>query len=380
MNRKFFYIRILIILLFSACVNSSESHSVQSDNNSEYIPVSYNLDEVDVNDRKAVMYALQKTYREVARKVLPGVVEIIKQQIPHNYFSPWNYFGDDWPFSIPEQNNEPLEREYKKQGLGSGVIVSTIGNKHYVVTNNHVIGNADEISIRLHDGREYKAKITGKDSRTDLALAYFKTNDDIPVVNLGNSGGALVNLEGELIGINTWIASLTGGSDGIGFAIPVNNVKKATSDFIDHGEITYGCWPGVSITDISEAGFYDLAEDLKISGKSGALVLNIFKDSPADKSKLLPNDFILEVDNTDIKNSSHLTKVIGNISPGTMKKMTAIRYGDIQEVSVKPDARDDEKKIKENTYLWPGLLVTKPTKEIRGQVKISGNVNWISIL
>lgn len=394
----------------------------------------------DSGEREKIMYALQDTYREVAASVLPvvveiNVVEVIKQQIPR-YYSPWDFDFNSpfspFPYGNPDGgggNNNPLEREFKKQGLGSGVIVRQVGNKHYVVTNNHVVGNADEISVRLYDGREFEGKIVGKDDRIDLALVYFESNDEIPVIDLGdsdglmvgdivfavgnplgfestltqgiisalarqaergsrisdftdyiqtdaainpgNSGGALVNLAGDLIGINTWIASQSGGSVGIGFAIPVNNVKKAINDFIEKGRITYG-WMGVSIADVYDA-FSDIAEDLKIKNKSGALVLHLFKDSPADKAGVLPGDLIIKVDDQPILDSGHLTRVVGNLIPGTTKKITLIRYGFEKTVTIRFDARDEEKTIQENTKLWPGLLTGKITEQIRRNLNIKGD-------
>jgi Do/DeqQ family serine protease len=394
-------------------------------------------------DRRMVMEALQGTYREVAAHVLPAVVEInvvevIKQQIPQNNFSPWNFFGDNWPFGFNpngQEQSEPREREFKKQGLGSGVIVSAEGDKHFVISNNHVVGNATEIGIRLYDGREFEGKIVGKDTRTDLALVYFESKDDIPVLDLadseellvgdivfavgnpfgfestvtqgiisalgrraeggniaadftdyiqtdaainpGNSGGALVDLDGRLIGINTWIASRTGGSDGIGFAIPVNVVKKAISDFIDTGRIQYG-WLGVTISDVSEARFYEMADELKIADKSGALVLNVFKNSPADKSGLKPGDFITKVGTANIKDGNNLIHVIGNLPPGAIRAITVVRYGEEKELSVEFGLRDDKNAANPDN-MWPGLFVQNLTDDIRKQLNTPDDVKGVLV-
>jgi serine protease Do len=374
-----------------------------------------------------------------------NVVEVITQKIPRPLFSPWDMFEDNWPFgpspfADPERrgdrNSEPLEREFRKQGLGSGVIVAEVDGTHYVVTNHHVVGNADEIGIRLHDGRQFEGAIVGKDPRTDLALVSFGTRESIPVltlgnsdnllvgdivfavgnplgfestvtqgiisalgrraevggnvadfndyiqtdapINPGNSGGALVNLDGELIGINTWIASRTGGSDGLGFAIPVNNVRKAVNDFITKGKITYG-WLGVSVGDVSEARFNSLAEDLAIEKKTGALVLNIITGSPADKAGLFPGDFITQVGDTPVRNAGHLTRIIGTLSPGTSEKLSVIRYRKETQVTVRLDVRDDITSGDGGERLWPGLLVQKITDDIRRQFNIPGGVRGVLI-
>ena len=239
-----------------------------------------------------------------------------------SFSNPFDFF-----FRGPRGNNEEGEkREYKRPGLGSGVIVKKDSNNVYVLTNNHVAGTADEIKVKLNDGREYDAKRIGNDPRTDLALIKFESSENIPVadlgnsehlevgdivlavgnpfgfestvtmgivsalgretlsgssiagftdyiqtdasINPGNSGGALVNLKGEIVGINTWIASQSGGSVGVGFAIPINNAKKAIEDFISTGKVVYG-WLGVSIGDADEKMFPDIRKSLDLGNKNG---------------------------------------------------------------------------------------------------------------
>jgi len=230
---------------------------------------------------------LQNSFRSVSEKVLPVVVMInvveVKKQAPERGDQPWFYYF----FGRPDEDGSQ-EREFRNRGLGSGVIVRKTGKTFYVLTNNHVVGTAEEISVQLHDRREFKAKLVGKDERKDLAVVSFEAEgEDIPLavlgdsnslhvgdwvlavgnpfglestvtagivsalgrrggpegnisdffqtdasINQGNSGGALVNLAGEVVGINTWITSPTGGSIGLGFAIPINNVKKAVEDII----------------------------------------------------------------------------------------------------------------------------------------------------
>jgi serine protease Do len=383
-----------------------------------------------LNTSDTAIYALQNKFREVAQTSLPAVVEInvveiIKQSTTGSPFAPWGLFGDSWPFRMPNQNNNgdeaPEEREFRKQGLGSGVLVRRDGRKYYAVTNNHVVGNADEISVKLYDGRSFEAKVVGTDSRTDLALLTFDSREELPLmdiadsenlmvgdivfavgnplgfestvtqgiisalgrhaeagssiadftdyiqtdasINPGNSGGALVNLEGELIGINTWIASRTGGSDGIGFAIPVNTVNKAVNDFITKGRIEYG-WLGVTIGNPPEEGmdFDDL---------SGAFVSNIFAGSPADKGGLVPGDLIISVDGEKVENSDQLQRMIGTLPPGRSIGVDIIRLGEEQSLTIRLDARKSEEEISEDGGLWPGITVIPIDNRIRMQLDLS---------
>ncbi len=376
------------------------------------------------------------SFSSVAKQVLPVVVEIntvevIEQTIP-SFSSPFDFF-----FGNPRgQNNEGEKREYKRPGLGSGVIVKKDGKSVYILTNNHVAGEADEIKVKLNDGREYDAKRVGNDPRTDLALIRFETSDNIPVaelgnsehlevgdlvlavgnpfgfestvtmgivsalgretmsgssiagftdyiqtdasINPGNSGGALVNLRGEIVGINTWIASQSGGSVGVGFAIPINNAKKAIDDFISTGKVVYG-WLGVSIGDADEKMYPEIRKSLAIGDKKGALVHNVFKDSPADKSGLMPGDFIVNVDNKPISDSGQLTKIVGKLHPGEKSIFTLIRDRKEITVNVKIEKRADEKEIQQNRALWPGLIITTLTDDIRKELDLGKDVKGVVI-
>ena len=375
--------------------------------------------------------SLQNAFRRVAQDVLPVVVQIntvqvITQEGPRNPFD--FFFGPD--------QGQDQEREFRRPGIGSGVLVRRDGNTVYVLTNNHVVGDANEITVTLADQREFAGEIVGKDARTDLALVRFETNEELPLarlgnsdslqvgdwvmavgnpfgfestvtagiisavgrraapgssisgftdyiqtdasINPGNSGGALVNLRGEIVGINTWIASRTGGSVGLGFAIPVNNARRAIEDFIEEGRIVYG-WLGVSIQDVNEDTLPQLAEDLDIEQGGGALVVNVHRDSPAAESGLRPGDYITMVDDTRIDDSVELTRVVGNIEPGRSVEFEFIRNGDERMVSVTLERRGTEEEVANANNLWPGMLTVGITEELRGQREIPNRVDGVIV-
>ncbi|RKX79889.1 MAG: serine protease [Spirochaetes bacterium] len=376
---------------------------------------------------------IQNTFRYVAEKVLPVVVEIevveIRRQIIPNTennedspFFPWN-FGPSDPEEIPE------DREFRNPGLGSGVIVKKAGNKNYVLTNNHVIGEADEIIITLHDGRKYTASLVGRDYRQDIALIVFEAEDDkIPVavlgdsdkvhigdwvlavgnpygldftvtagivsakdrkgpteisnyiqtdaaINQGNSGGALVNLKGELIGINTWIQTPTGGNIGLGFSIPVNNVKRIIEDFIEYGEARYG-WLGVSIAVPSSS----LAEEFDLIGKKGAFVYHIFLDSPAEVGGILPGDFIVSVGDKAIGSPDELIRIVGYLEPGKETEFRLLRSGKAITVKATIASRENRESIREmNEKLWPGITVLALTKDVKERIRLPAQQSGVLI-
>ena len=419
------------LLVFAQCIFSSPMKEEGSAS-----PQAAGTAEKRVPDTREQVYY---SFSSVAKKVLPVVVEIntvevVEQRIP-NFRNPFDFFFRSPPYGQEQRAGE--KGEFRRPGLGSGVIVRQDGKKIYVLTNNHVAGNAKEIKVRLNDGREFDANIIGNDPRTDLALIMFETSEKVPVavlgdsdelevgdlvlavgnpfgfestvtmgivsalgrrsiqssniagftdyiqtdasINPGNSGGALVNMKGEVVGINTWIASQSGGSVGVGFAIPVNNSKKAIDDFISTGSVVYG-WLGVSIGDVTGSGSDDLRKELGLGNRSGALVMNLFKKSPADKSGLMPGDFITRVDNTDIQDSTHLTRVVGTLSPGTTSRFNLVRDKKEISVNVKIEKRGDETEIQKNRDLWPGIIVTTLTDEIRKELKLESSVKGVVIV
>ncbi len=360
----------------------------------------------EVKASKTDLIDMQYTFRAVSEKVLPVVVEItttevIQQEMPEGY---------TWPFNFIEPDDEtgdeaPRIEEFESEGLGSGVIVGRDENTYYVLTNNHVIGQADSISVKLYKGESYTAEIVGRDERKDLAMVSFVNEADLDVavlgssdelrvgdwvlavgnplgyestvtagivsaigrngpsdnisdfiqtdasINQGNSGGALVNLDGEVVGINTWIATPNGVSIGLGFAIPVDNVKNAVDDFIESGEVKYG-WLGVSITNPDE----QTAIDLGIEAQKGALIYNLYEDSPADKAGLLPGDFIIKLNNTEISDYMQFTRLVGDVRAGARIEVKLIREGKIMNIPVTIGNRADRAELT-SLYgkIWPGL-------------------------
>ncbi|MDR1932092.1 MAG: Do family serine endopeptidase [Spirochaetales bacterium] len=383
------------------------------------VPTAYAQDA----DTEAIRHleSLQNSFRSISEKVRPSVVTInvssVRKQGQGEKNLPWFYYF----FGRPDEGNSP-EREFRNNGLGSGVILKRDGSVYYVLTNNHVVGKADEINIHLLDGRQFKTTLVGKDDRKDLAVISFESAEDIPVailgdsnslhvgdwvlavgspfglestvtagivsalgrrggpegnisdfiqtdasINQGNSGGALVNLAGDLVGINTWITSPTGGSIGLGFAIPINNVKRAVDELIVQGAVQYG-WLGVSISSLSS----EMAPNLKLPDSRGAFVYHVFKGSPADKGGILPGDFITVLDNQKIGSSDDLVQKIADLAVGYKANFTLIRQGREIKASVTIMARDTQQTISEQSKnLWPGLTVIPLTDAIRKELEIS---------
>jgi len=373
---------------------------------------------------------IQSAFHLVARKVIPAVVEVKVVDVVKApaFQSPFDFF-----FGNPNDKTKPQQKEYKQYGLGSGIIVQRNGDKVYVLTNYHVAGEAQEINITLSDKREFKAKLVGADDKKDLALLVFKTSDSVPIaelgnsdsihvgdwvfaignpfgfsssitsgiisaigregtfnsergsfteyiqtdaaINQGNSGGALVNIQGQVIGINTWIASPTGGNVGLGFAIPINNAKKDISDLLTKGKVDYG-WLGITMGGAPP----ELAKALNVEGKGGALVYGLFKDSPAYKAGVLPGDFITAVDGNATASGAQLLHVIGNLAPGATSRLTLIRDGKEMNINVKIASRSDEKTIAGQAgKIWPGFSILPISSDIAKQLKLKAGTKGVVI-
>jgi serine protease Do len=343
----------------------------------------------------------------VSKEVMNSVVHIKstrKIQAPANqYFYQGNPFGDMFGddffrFFYGEPKSPDTRRQkpepYEQMGTGSGVIISENG---YIVTNNHVVDQADDIEVTLHNNDTYKAKVIGTDPSTDVALLQIKADDLQPLpignsdqvevgewvmaignpfnlnstvtagiisakgrniniiddksaieafiqtdaaINPGNSGGALVNLNGELIGINTAIASPTGTYAGYGFAIPANIVNKVVEDFIKYGMVQRA-YLGIMIRDINS----DLVkkENLKVS--EGAYVDSLTANSAAGEAGIRPGDVVTRVDNAPILQSAELLEQIGRHRPGDEVSITVDRKGKEMSYTVKLANQKGVKKV-----------------------------------
>jgi serine protease Do len=368
-------------------------------------------------------------FTELVEKVAPAVVNIsttakIKQKrglppgmeipdLPEG--SPWedlfkHFFGEDGP---PE--------EYNTQSLGSGFIVDKSG---YIVTNNHVIRDAEEIIVRLNDRRELKAKVIGSDPRSDVALLKVDA-DDLPVVKLadsgkikvgewvmaigspfgfdhsvsvgvvsaigrnlpsenyvpfiqtdvainpGNSGGPLFNLDGEVVGINSQIYSRTGGFMGLSFAIPMDVAQDVVKQLKDKGQVTRG-WLGILIQDVNR----ELAESFNMDKPMGAVVLRIMEDSPAEKAKFKVGDVVVEFNGVTINRSSDLPLAVGSTPIGKKVPIKVIREGKPLTLNVVIAQLPSEKELALSDKPAPavankiGLVVEDLTNEQRQRLDV----------
>jgi S1-C subfamily serine protease len=182
-----------------------------------------------------------------------------------------------------------------------------------------------------------------------------------------------VNIRGEVVGVNTWIASNNpgGGSVGLGFAIPINNAKRSIDEFISSGEISYG-WLGVSLSDPDR----ESAQALGLTGKRGALATQVFIDSPAHKGGIQPGDFITHLNGREMRASNALTLAVGDIKPGERAAFTVIRDGAVQEITVRIEARSAAVAA-ENKKLWPGVFVVPLTDSLRSNLNLDKNAQGV---
>jgi serine protease Do len=325
----------------------------------------------------------------VVKKVSPSVVKVYTtfkapegQTMEMNPFSgdPFfrRFFGDR--FGDEGMRRTPMP---KQTGVGSGVVVTKDG---YILTNNHVVENADEVKVQFgENGDEFTAKVVGADSKTDIAVLKIDARDkSFPAVtatdsdklevgdvllavgnpfgigqtvtmgivsatgratlgleyedfiqtdaaiNMGNSGGALVDAEGRLVGINTAILSRTGGNQGIGFAVPVNLARYVMENIIENGRVIRG-YMGVNIQNVTPG----LAEKFELSDRTGALVAEVTPDSPAEEAGLKAGDVIIELDGKPVRDSRHLKLQVAQIAPGKEVPVKVSRDGKARELEVK---------------------------------------------
>ena len=354
---------------------------------------------VDRAETPATADQLSHSFKRVAKVVRASVVSInsIKryrlaageragpnQQIPEELR---RFFGDDSLERLfePPQGREPFEQ----RGMGSGVIASADG---YIITNNHVVQGADEVIVTLHDGATQKADVVGTDKKTDLAVLKISAqgltaaplgNADLmevgdwvlaigspfnyhqtvtagiisakgrrvgvlqsvqgyedfiqtdAAINPGNSGGPLLNLRGEVIGINTAIASRSGGFNGLGFAIPSKIVGSVYQAIVEHGHVERG-QIGTLIQDLNR----DLARSFGYSSTDGVLVQDVIPKGPADRARIQSGDIIVGYQGQAVKNAKQLRNAVAATAPGTRTEMTVFRDGQEREVNIVIQSQD----------------------------------------
>lgn len=348
-----------------------------------------------------------EAFVQIAESATPSVVTIFTEKtINRRFISPFDLFGspfDDF-FDIPRGRGQGNGRKEILRGLGSGVIVSRDG---YILTNNHVVDKADTIYIRTYDNRRVEAKVIGTDPKTDIAVIKAEAKNLKPIaigdsdvlrvgewviaigsplgenlartvtqgivsakgranvgladyedfiqtdaaINPGNSGGPLVNISGELVGINTAIASRTGGFQGIGFAVPSNMAQQIMQSLIKTGKVTRG-WLGVTIQNVDE----NIAKGLKLEKAEGVLVGTVVENSPAKVGGLKTGDVILEIDGKKIRDTVELRNTIAGTLPGTTVRLTVWRDGTIKKLSVKLDEIPDHPVASEQQQEMDELL------------------------
>jgi serine protease Do len=365
-----------------------------------------------------------KAFSEIVNTVSPAVVNISTTKVFKRDTSP--FFEDPFFDLFSPFHEFRIPRKWKEQSLGSGVIVSPDG---YIITNNHVVEKADEIKVTLLDKRTFKGSVVGADPKTDIAMVKIAASNlpTIPwgdseklqvgefvlaignpyglshtvtmgiisavgranvgiadyedfiqtdaAINPGNSGGPLVNIKGELVGINTAIFSRTGGYQGIGFAVPSNMSRLVMDQLIQRGKVTRG-WLGVTIQELTP----ELSQKFSLKKSKGALVSDVARNSPAEKAGIIRGDIILEFNGREVKDVSSLRNMVAQSKIGSEVSMRILRAGKEYSVrvviaelprevaEVAPDQLPDEP---EEIEVLTGLTVMDLTKDIARQLGLN---------
>ncbi|MEM7300191.1 MAG: DegQ family serine endoprotease [Pseudomonadota bacterium] len=350
--------------------------------------------------------------------------------------SPFQEFFDEF-FKGPNNRNRPQPRSRNVQSLGSGFVIDPTG---IVITNNHVIADADEITVNFSDGRKLKATVVGKDKKTDIAVLKVEPkaplqsvsfgdskkarigdwvmaignpfglggtvtlgivsaiNRDIrsgpydnfiqtdASINRGNSGGPLFNMYGEVIGINTAIISPSGGSIGIGFSIPSDLAQNVIAQLREFGETKRG-WLGVRIQQVTD----EIADSLGMDQPKGALVAGITRGGPAEKSNIITGDVILKFDGRDIKEMRDLPRIVADSPVGKAVKVLVLRKGKEQTIDVVLGRLEEGEKLAagettgkpaedpKKAYAVFGMTLDSLTDEFRKQFEISEDVKGVVV-
>jgi len=351
---------------------------------------------VSATAQEAGVVMVPNNFSQLAKDAKPSVVNIRTVTTVKGGGRVFNHFFGGPPngrknpleeFWGPFQDNQP-QRDFKQRSLGSGFIIDREG---YIVTNNHVVENADQIKVKLADEKEFDAELVGRDPKTDLALIKISANTDLsPIkmgnsdmanvgnwvvaigspfgleqtvtagivsakgriigfgpyedfiqtdasINPGNSGGPLINMQGEVVGINTAIVA---SGQGIGFAIPINMAKDIVAQLKSSGEVTRG-WLGVGIQDLST----ELKQYYGVESEGGVLITQVFEGDPAAKGGIIPNDIIVEINGKTVTSARELSSIIANTEIGQKTTIKLLRNGKRKTVQVELAKRNDDKMI-----------------------------------
>jgi serine protease Do len=387
------------------------------------------------------------SFAEVIESVSPAVVNIavmkVESSSPTTFeFStpgaPAPQFRGQFPFEFFERffEGDPRQFQRRSEGQGSGFLIDASG---YIVTNNHVAGGADEITVTLQDGRKFDASLVGSDARTDLALlkidasglpyvafgdsdkarvgdwvvaignpfglggtatagiisargrdsrdlriSDYADNDylqlDAPI-NFGNSGGPVFNVSGEVVGVNTAIFSPNGGNVGIGFAIPANQAKDIIADLRENGTVERG-WLGVNIQSLDD----DLAQSLGLDSARGALVADVVDDSPAAKGGLQAGDVITRFNGAEIEDARALSRTVAAASPNESARVTVWRDGRSRDLTVELGEAQNEPVVASNRggpgaqgTTAAGLTLRPLTDQDRAALEIPSDVEGVLV-
>lgn len=367
---------------------------------------------------KRVAPSVVKVYVTTKSKVVPMGTQFSENDMFRRFFG-----GEQGgPFGQGGRNM----RTPAQHGLGSGVIVSADG---YILTNNHVVDGADEIRVALNDGREFNARLIGRDPKTEVAVIKIDAKD-LPIVtiadsdkieigdlclaignpfgvgqtvtmgiisasgragmgldyedfiqtdasiNPGNSGGALVDAEGRLIGINTMILSRTGGNQGIGFAVPSNLARTIMTSLIDSGTVVRG-YLGVGIQDVTPV----IAKQFKLGERKGAIIAEVVPHSPADKGGMQSDDIVLSYNNKPVNDSRHFKLQVAETAPGTKVPVEVLRDGKEVTLHVTVKPQPDSEEVATNSKAdtsasdsLKGVTVADIDAQARQQFKIPASV------
>jgi serine protease Do len=405
------------------------------------ILIGYIIGNSDIFSRKSLTRATSYNFRvpeeiaaeasafsDVVRMVSPTVVNISSTKIMDEDVSPFSHFFD--PF---DEFFKPFRRKWKERSLGSGVIVSSDG---YIITNYHVVEKADEIMVMLYDNRNFKGRIVGRDPKTDVAIIKISA-EDLPAVkwgdsdklqvgefvlafgnpygfshtvtmgivsavgranmgiaeyedfiqtdaaiNPGNSGGPLVNIKGELVGINTAIYTRTGGYQGIGFAVPSNMVENVMKQIISKGKVTRG-WLGITVQSVTP----ELAREFGLKENNGAIVSDVYKGSPAEKSGIKRGDVITYIGGKKITQAESLRTIIAQTKAGEKIELKIIRSRKPISVTVTiEEYPEDLSKVSSSELetkkrdTLAGLSVIELTNEIAKQLGLSRGEKGVVIV